>query len=235
MKLILLPGMDGTGILFKPLLKELNKSLDITIFTYPQNIEQSYKSLTDWVLPQLPDSEEYCLVAESFSGPIAFNIAARRKANLIGVIFVATFLENPRPSISWLESVLPLNLLLKFKAPDFFIRQFLLGNNAPKSLISTFWKSIMAVKTSVLQERLSSVTKLTMNNQCVNIPCGYIGGTNDYLVPNRCVNAFKIVCSDINEYFISGPHFLLQASSKQCVRIIEKEIKRFKSYQPNTQ
>jgi len=43
MKLILLPGMDGTGSLFDPLRNKLNRSIEVIVLTYPQEIDQSYK------------------------------------------------------------------------------------------------------------------------------------------------------------------------------------------------
>ncbi len=35
MQIILLPGMDGTGILFESLLKELSKDIEVQIISYP--------------------------------------------------------------------------------------------------------------------------------------------------------------------------------------------------------
>ena len=37
MKLVLLPGLDGTGKLFEPLVKVLSDSIDMQIITYPTN------------------------------------------------------------------------------------------------------------------------------------------------------------------------------------------------------
>lgn len=55
--IILLPGLDGTGVLFKP--------------------------LVGFVLDRLPDSE-FVLLGESFSGPIALRVAARKPAGVCG-------------------------------------------------------------------------------------------------------------------------------------------------------
>jgi len=45
MKLVLLPGLDGTGKLFAPLIEALPSSIDIQVITYPLNKEQSYNEL----------------------------------------------------------------------------------------------------------------------------------------------------------------------------------------------
>ena len=96
MKLVLLPGLDGTGKLFAPLLEALPSSIKIQTVTYDLNKEQSYSELIKYVKSTLPQ-EEFVLLAESFSGPIAYQIALSQPKQLKALILVATFLENPRP------------------------------------------------------------------------------------------------------------------------------------------
>lgn len=48
MKLILLPGMDGTGMLFEPLLREL-RELDTEVVPLPNSGPQDYASLAEVV------------------------------------------------------------------------------------------------------------------------------------------------------------------------------------------
>lgn len=227
MKLIMLPGMDGTGNLFNPLLAELDRLINTSVIVYPQEIGQSYESLTNWVLSEINNDEEFILLGESFSGAIAFDIAARKLPNLVGCIFVAAFLENPKPSLSWLAGVLPLDLLFRFKLHDFIVRKFLLGTNANTSLISEFWKSVKSVDPQVLQDRLSSIMALTNKNKSIETPCVYLGGTNDFLVPDKNIKAFNKRCINFSERLIPAPHFLLQAEPEVCARIIEEEIDRF--------
>jgi hypothetical protein len=61
LKLVLLPGMDGTGELFAPLLKHLSK-FDVEIIAYPQVGGQDYQTLIDFVSGKLPN-EKYILSA----------------------------------------------------------------------------------------------------------------------------------------------------------------------------
>lgn len=76
MHVILLPGMDGTGMLFGPLIKELGNTANIRAINYSGDLEQSYEILVDEVRKQLPNHEDFILVAESFSGPIGYLIAS---------------------------------------------------------------------------------------------------------------------------------------------------------------
>ena len=65
MKLILLPGLDGTGKLFKPILDALPNSLDIQIINYDADKKLSYNELVEYVKQKLP-KEDYVLLAEDF-------------------------------------------------------------------------------------------------------------------------------------------------------------------------
>src|SRR5262249_36681451 len=95
MRLLLLPGLDGTGALFAPFLPELDHAFKPHVIAYP----------TEEVMPQeseLP-REPFAIVAESFSGPIALSIVVRPPPNLLAVVLVATFVESPmRWMPSWL-------------------------------------------------------------------------------------------------------------------------------------
>jgi pimeloyl-ACP methyl ester carboxylesterase len=87
MKLVLLPGMDGTGDLFAPFIEALGDDIKVDVVRYPHEGGQSYAEFTARVLPSLP-SEPYVLLAESFSGPIALAVAATAPQNLCGLILL---------------------------------------------------------------------------------------------------------------------------------------------------
>jgi surfactin synthase thioesterase subunit len=81
MKLVLLPGLDGTGQLFKPLLEALPQSVETLIISYPNDQKLNYKKLYEYVSVRLPD-EDYVLVGESFSGYVAYQVALSKRENL---------------------------------------------------------------------------------------------------------------------------------------------------------
>ena len=61
MKLVLLPGMDGTGILFLPLLQGLTPFVEIPIVSYPVDKHLHYPQLCELVEQQLPTNEPFAL------------------------------------------------------------------------------------------------------------------------------------------------------------------------------
>ncbi len=222
MKIVLLPGLDGTGGLFKPFVEQLPKEFDAVVIAYPPNLKLSYGELIDLVIRQLPD-EKFILVAESFSGYIAYRVALGKPKNLKSVVFVATFLENPRPFLLGLSNWLPRSLLLSFPIPNYIVKTLLLGKAANTKLIDLFTQSIKMVSPDVLSFRLHEITKLGNNHPFCDIKATYIQATDDKLVPERCLGTFKKVFSTINTFQIEGSHFILQAKPAACVEVIVNE------------
>lgn len=65
MKLVLLPGPDGTGRLFEPFLRALPSHLSPVIISYPTDQPLSYAELVRFVRQQVRSDEDYVLLAES--------------------------------------------------------------------------------------------------------------------------------------------------------------------------
>ena len=108
MRLILLPGMGGTGQLFDPLLAILPKEQEATVISYPKNQKKSWEELIELILSQL-SQEDFLLVGESYSGYLAYRVAQRKPPHLKAVLFVATFsisLEKKKRSRPFLERTL---------------------------------------------------------------------------------------------------------------------------------
>ncbi len=52
--LVLLPGLDGSGILFKPILDycfPFEKSERVSVITYPTDRHIAYSDLADYIIP----------------------------------------------------------------------------------------------------------------------------------------------------------------------------------------
>ena len=76
MKLVLLPGLDGTGLLFDPLLRILPSHFSSIVISYPPDEPLGYAELVPYVKSRIPANEDFVIVAESFSGPLAVEIAS---------------------------------------------------------------------------------------------------------------------------------------------------------------
>jgi len=98
-KLILMPGMDGTGQLFAPFLDALGDSMESCVLRYPTDEPLGYSELLPRIRTELPQSGSFVLLGESFSGPLTVMLAAEEPAGLRGVILCASFATNP---IRWI-------------------------------------------------------------------------------------------------------------------------------------
>jgi pimeloyl-ACP methyl ester carboxylesterase len=224
MKVVLLPGLDGTGILFKPLTDALSKDIDVLVISYPTDRNLSYRELVEFVMGQLPQ-EEFLLVGESFSGPIAYQIALLKPKTIKSVIFVATFLDNPRRNFLNLSRLLPKKLILAMPIPDFIVKYFILGSAVDEQVIDLYKQTRKKRSSSVLSFRLKEISKLSVSKEPCELKAIYIQATNDMLVPKPCVEAFKIVFKKLNVFRVKGTHFILQTNPMACAEIIENEIR----------
>lgn len=223
MKIVLLPGLDGTGNLFEPFVNALPKTIETQVISYETDIKQSYKELVEFVATKLPN-EEFILVAESFSGPIAYEIALLKPDFLKSLILVATFLENPHPVLLNLLNFLPSSLILSMPIPNSLIKVFFLGSSAKKETIDLFIRSIKRVSPNVISFRLREILQLQKSNKPCDIKTIYIQATNDSLVPDRCFEAVQKVFQSINVKRVVGPHFILQANPQPCAEILMQEV-----------
>jgi pimeloyl-ACP methyl ester carboxylesterase len=210
MKLLLLPGMDGTGHLFAPLCNELPNEWSWQIVSYPNEGPQDYPRLTAHVLEILPRDEDFVLLAESFSGPIAYRIALQGNPRLQGIIFVATFLQPPRPFLLFLLSRV-MGIIGWIRPPGFILRRYFLGDGASQELLDLFWTTVRQVPRSVIAARMKSVLGLRPPVGSLNIPCVYIQATDDRFVPAGCVELFRRCIPQVSVCRVEGPHFVLQA------------------------
>jgi len=223
MKVVLLPGLDGTGTLFKPLIDALPKGVEVLVISYPPDIKLNYDELVEFVVGKLPE-EDFILIGESFSGPIAYQVALRIPKNIKSVIFVATFLDNPRPFLLGLSRLLPTSLIFSLPIPDFIIKSFLFNKTVSKRIVDLFKESLEQVSYGVLSFRLKQIGLLTENHDICNIKASYIQAAGDKLVSRNCVNAYKKAFNSIEIFQVEGPHFVLQTNPIACAEIVVNEI-----------
>ena len=66
MRLVLLPGMDGTAKLFAPFIKALPEYIGAVIVPFPTDRYLSYSELERLLARACPSVEPFVLLAESF-------------------------------------------------------------------------------------------------------------------------------------------------------------------------
>jgi pimeloyl-ACP methyl ester carboxylesterase len=227
MKLVLMPGLNGTAHLFDPLIETLPPQFSPTVITYPTNESLSYVELLGYVREKLSSSKEYVLLAESFSGPIAVQLAATRPSNLKALILCATFVSNPVLFPRKLGFLIR-KLAFSFNLPQVFIRRYLLGENVSPLLIENFRKELGSVAPEVLADRARSLLDV---NACealkkCRVPMLYLSAKKDKLVKRSSLSQMRSLKPEMEWVEIDGPHLLLQREPGKCVEAIEQFVGR---------
>jgi pimeloyl-ACP methyl ester carboxylesterase len=217
--------MDGTGVLFNHLTPQLEFACQI--IELPSGNNQSYAFLTEYISDKLP-AEDFILLAESFSGPIAANIAGLNIPNLKAVIFIATFLQPPVPALLFCARFIPLKALVHLPLASFFIQRFLLGRQYP---VRRFIHILASVSNADLSARLIALKhlkhlKASKTTAPCQLPTLYLAAQNDCLVAPKHIYLFKNRFADLTEFFIPGTHFLAQSNPAGCAEKINAFVKR---------
>ncbi|MDP1978276.1 alpha/beta fold hydrolase [Undibacterium sp.] len=225
MTIVLLPGMDGTGTLYAPLHAALDGKCKLLILTYPLDQALGYAELEALVQTQLPQDEDYILLGESFSGPIAISIAATQPLRLKALILCATFASNPHPFLAASRYALPylptrLALLSVFS-------HLLLGRFSSKELRTQLADALVQVSPISLKARLYAVLScdVTEKLKAIQVPVLYLQATRDRLVPASAHADIKRKLHEMETCKYDAPHFLLQTKADEVVN----DILRFTS------
>jgi pimeloyl-[acyl-carrier protein] methyl ester esterase len=222
MHLMLLPGMDGTGRLFEPLLRVLPPGWEATVVAYPADRPCGYEGLLPLVEAAVPDGGEFLVLGESFSGPLALLLAARRPRGLRGVILCASFASSPLPSPArWLRCAIR---SFWFRAvPWSLIRHELLGRFDTASLGQMVEGAIAGVQPSVLAARARAVLVVDVGAELRScpVPILYLAATEDRLVSRRSLARIRRLQPRVASVALPGPHLLLQVAPGLAVQVIQ--------------
>jgi pimeloyl-[acyl-carrier protein] methyl ester esterase len=218
--LILLPGLDGTGTLFGPLIRELPASIETRVVAYPRDHCLSYAELGGVVRAALPTDRPFVLLGESFSGPLAIRMAAAHAPGLAGTILSCSFVRNPYPFTGWAAG------LVRSISPNVFPATWrtalVLGFEADGPIRTMVDQAVASVSSDVLAHRAASVLELddTALLSRVTTPVLYLRASQDSLIPPGAGEWIRERVAPCTVIDIDGPHMLLQAKAKECASAI---------------
>ncbi len=215
--LLLLPGMDGTGVLFKPLLDALPVTLCRRVICYPPKGEQSYNTLVDWLLPSI--TQPVVVLGESFSGPMAISLAAHLTEQVKGVILCASFAKTPNP-LTALARHVPGKVLKA--AADAVGARILFGRLSTSTLRRQFNESLQHVSGAVLQQRIKQIDCVNVRGELQELTCPilYLQGRRDYLVRSPSLKYIQAAQPNVQVERFDAPHGLLQTHPALAAQVI---------------
>ena len=215
--LVLLPGMDGTGLLFGPLRAALPPGLTPRVVAYPSDVPLGYDGLDPVVEASLPADGPFLLLGESFSGPLALRAAARRPRGLAGVILVATFAVAPYPAM-FRHLVRP----WMFRVGAKLRNRALLGRDPDPAVAELLTGALARVSPEVLARRVRAVLTVdeTEALRACPVPVLTLRGTKDRVVPRRCREHMSKLRPDLEAVALDAPHLVLQTRPRESAGAI---------------
>ena len=219
---MLLPGLDGSGVLFQPLLEQLSPELRPIVVTYPVDELFGYEQLLPLALGALPHDRPFILLGESFSGPLSLMAAATRPRNLRGVILCASFVQNPvwgRPA--WLRHLARPIAFQLFPAVSRVRALFASGQARELRALSA--EALSQVRPEVLARRVRAALHVNVLQQlrACDVPILYLLGEHDRVVPRH--NAREIVAAhpSVKVVRLAASHWILQTQPRPAAAAIE--------------
>ena len=213
LKILLLPGMDGTGLMFEPFIKHAPTSTQITVIKLIQDVGVTYREQAEVIARSI--EEDVIIIAESYSGVIAHELTKFVPNSLKHMVFAASFLERPSMILP-LINVAP-NFMINYSLyPDFIVSRALFGQYRSSYLSKLFKLAMSEVPIELLKFRLSQISNLKHSNDTSEIHSTYLQAQQDNLVANSSFNAFNRAYSQMNLRKLNGSHFLLQTNPIGC-------------------
>lgn len=222
MRCLVLPGLDGGGEWLDDFLAAMAPRFDARALAYPHDPALGYDALVEWAWPQLPAHEPFALIAESFSGPVAIRLAARRPPQLKALVLCASFARAPRPPWSplglaalpaWLLRAAPLR-----QAPLPLVERAVLGRWSNPQRRERLRATLAALDPAVLRTRLGEVARVDARAALAEIavPMLYLRATADRLVSAGSCEEIRRARPQAECIALEGPHFLLQARAAEA-------------------
>jgi pimeloyl-ACP methyl ester carboxylesterase len=218
-RVLLLPGMDGTGRLFGRFVAATEAAgarNHYEAVAYPNDRELDYAQLEAMVRERITE-EPTAIVAESFSGPMAIAIAANPPPGLRALVLVASFARAPAPR--WLAPLIGPGRFRRTPS-RLEVRAALTGWASPRALVDEVREAIAAVAPAVLAARARALLEVDVGRELerIELPMLVLRARSDRLVAARALPRLPAHARTLE---LAGPHLLLQSAPGPCVDAIE--------------
>ena len=220
MKLVLMPGMDGSGELFREFVAALPEGLEAEVPRYPPDAWVPGRELAKSIAAGLPKGP-VVLVAESYSTGLAVRIAGMRPEGLRGVVLCAGFCTSPLRGWKRWVAMRGAPVLGWVTPPAWAGRWLLLGQDASKAMVEAWVAAVSWVEPKVLAARVREVLRLDVlaDLALVRVPVLYLQPTQDQMVDPRCLEEMQMVRPG-RTLAIDGPHLLIRKEPELVAEVV---------------
>ncbi len=214
--------MDGTGDLFQPLLEQLPNSLDIEVIPLNSLEGNSYSEQINEIVTKL-GNHPITLIAESYSGRIAYELARILRNQVVQIIFIASFITPPI-FLCKIGQFLPKNAFNTRYLPRALLDYIGFSGFGDQELKNWISSVIQTVPSKTFHRRISNMANLSPPEEKLEVVTTYLRPTNDRLVEASAVKQLTKFLPKTNVINIEGGHFIAQTNPLICAQIIINRV-----------
>jgi pimeloyl-[acyl-carrier protein] methyl ester esterase len=216
--IVLLPGMDGTGELLAPLANQLSMQRSVQVIAYPNDRPLAYRDLVAFVIERAP-KQRFVVLGESFSGPIAIEVAASDN-RVAGLVLASSFARHPMPAmLRPLASIFDVTLM-----PARLVAAALLGSAGTPDLKARFIQVLAKVPREIIRARALDVLGVDKRDRLRDVECPllYLHGRFDWLVRKKCLDEIRSIQPKCQVRRFDASHMLLETHTDAAAEAINQ-------------
>ncbi len=219
MPVIILPGIDGVAELRDEVAGCLSQKRPVSVVAIPVDGSR-YDVLADQIIALLPP-HPFVLLGESFSGPLAIEIAARAPERVAGLVLAATFARNPWPRFLAAGT----GLFDHRRLPRFILEAALFGATGNPDVRQRLHDLLRDVPPKLIAERAAAALTADMRVRLRDLACPILclHGRRDWLIRPGLAREIKAVQPRTELCWLDAAHMLLETHPKA----VAVEIERF--------
>src|SRR5262245_35518163 len=218
--LVLLPGLDGTGIFLQPLLAALPASIRPLVVVYPARGPNRYTDFLPIIREAVAPLSEFHVLGWSFSGPLALMLACAEPQRVRSVILSASFARPPRPELARASLLMGTTAMWLWRASRRVPLWLLKPRDDPfRQAKMQTWRELSA---RVLAKRMREVMRVDVREELRSCPhpVMYLAASRDSVVPRRCLDEILRVRPSVDVSTIEGEHFAMYFNPAAAARAI---------------
>lgn len=220
----MLPGLDGTGKLFAPVIPHLESFFDLTIVTYPDL--GSFNEYVDSARNQLPESTGLSLLAESLSGPIAIALMAQRAGQFGPSVLSSTFARSPLAAMTHLAKHVPQQMFSIGALSDFYLDVDAEEHDDFSETQPLPLNVMDQIDGVVLRHRIEIMSRIDVSALLpqIDVPMLYLRAERDRIVSDSDAQLIQQNLPKVARINLDAPHLLLQTRPQECAELVIKHF-----------
>lgn len=220
--LVVLPGLDGTEVLFRPLLGLLPDWIQPVVICYPACGPHDYDGLLKVVREKIAGVPRFLVLASSFSGPLAIMLAAAEPERVRGLILSATFLRAPGRYLPYLRLIARSPFIWIVRAirriPIWTLRQ---RDDPYRQAKAEIWRRVSARCLARRTRAILSVDVRDLARHCDTLVL-CIRFADDQAVPREYTEEILHYLSSAQMVTIPGDHFAMWKHAERYAETITR-------------